>query len=45
MDKYFIYDVLIGHEILGHGFGVSIDANKFAPYKPNTVKTLSIMLS
>jgi hypothetical protein len=41
MDKYLKYDVLIGREILGQGFGVSIDANKFALYRTNTVNTLS----
>lgn len=41
MDKYLKYGVLIGREILGQGFGVSIDANKFALYKTNTVNALS----
>lgn len=35
MDKYLKYDVLIGREILGQGFG-----NEFVLYKINTVNML-----
>lgn len=41
MDKYLKYDVLIGCEILGQGFDVTISANEFVLYKINTVNILS----
>lgn len=40
MDKYLKYDVLIGREILGQGFGVTMDADKFQIYTTKRVESL-----
>ncbi|XP_043863824.1 uncharacterized protein LOC122756965 [Drosophila mojavensis] len=41
LDRFLNYDVLIGREILGQGFGVLIDAARFQMYKTKEVKVVN----
>ncbi|XP_049307209.1 uncharacterized protein LOC125777120 [Bactrocera dorsalis] len=43
MDKYLIYDVSIGREILSQGFSVTIDAEKFSIYKTKRVDVVTFV--